>query len=196
MAMPNAPHDSEFDLHVCAITRDQASMDIALESVFHISPAFQNHFPIYQTEVVGNASVIGAEGYSRKLRQAIEEYRNAIDNGWKPRVDKTQAKEQSALRNRLAQRAFLSYWTKVENNLHLLIAHIEAIGTDAAVPTRDAWRKMLFVAACEEYRIACGHETPRQIRAYAKGFQKLKQEKEESVSETTEIKEEKNEPAS
>lgn len=196
MAMQNAPHEGEFDFHVCAITRDQASMDIALESVFHITPAFQNHFPAYQTEVIGNAKVIGAEGFSRKLRWAIEEYRTVVDSDWKPRVKRTQAKEQNALRDRLAQKAFLSYWTNVERNLHLLMTHIEAIGTDAAVPTRDAWRKMLFAAACEAYAVACGRETPRQIRAYAKGFQKLKPEKEEPASQNTETKEEKNEPAS
>lgn len=196
MAMQNAPHDGEFDFHVCAITRDQASMDIAVESIFHITPAFQKHLPIYQTEVVGNAKVIGAEGYARKLRWAIEEYRTAVDSDWKPRVKRTQAKEQNALRDRLAQQAFLSYWTKVEKNLHLLMAHIHAIGTDDAVPSREAWRKMLFVAVCEAYAVACGQETPRQIRAYVKGFQKLKPEKEKPMSEIIETKEEKNEQTS
>ena len=27
LAMENAPYDTEFDFHVCAMTRDQASMD-------------------------------------------------------------------------------------------------------------------------------------------------------------------------
>lgn len=84
MAIHNAPHESEFDFHVCAMTRDQASMDIGLESIFHISPAFRHHFSVYETEVIGNAKVIGAEGFSRKLRWAIEEYRTAVDNDWKP----------------------------------------------------------------------------------------------------------------
>jgi CRISPR system Cascade subunit CasA len=69
------------------------------------------------------------------------------------------------------------------------MTHIEAIGSDAAVPTRKAWRKMLFAAACKAYTVACGQETPRQIRAFAKGFQKLNQEKEETESVTPEIKE-------
>lgn len=192
-AMQNAPHDSEFDFHVCAITRDQASMDIALESVFHISPAFQNHFQSYQTEVVGNANVIGAEGFSRKLRWAIEDYRNAIDSDWKPRVKRTQAKEQNALRDHLAQKAFLSYWTKVEMNLPLLMTHIEclALGSDDAVPTRDVWRKMLSTAAHEAYAVACGQETPRQLRAYAKGLQKLRKTNDKTETTNTENMEEK-----
>lgn len=190
LAMVNVPHDTEFDFHVCAMTRNQASMDIALESVFHISPAFQVHFPVYQTEVIGDAKVIGAEGYSRKLRWAIEDYRSSIDNDWKPRIKRTQAKEQNALRDKLAQTAFLSYWTTVEKNLSLLMNHIEAIGTDAAIPTREAWRKMLFITACDAYRVTCGQETPRQMRAFAKGWQKLtakRDEHESNINETTEV---------
>ncbi len=184
LAMENAPYDTEFDFHVCAITRDQASMDIAVESVFHITPAFQINFSVYQSEV------IEAEGCSRRLRWAIEDYRSTIDKDWVQRVKRTQAKEQNTLKNRLAQTAFLSYWTTVEKNLPLLMAHIEAIGSDSAIPTREAWRKMLFAAACEAYRIACGQETPRQIRAFAKGWLKLTTTRDEPKSDTHEIKEE------
>ncbi len=190
LAMLNAPYDTEFDFHVCAITRDQASMDIAVESVFHISPAFHTHISVYQTEVTGADKVLGAEGYSRKLRWAIEDYRQTIDNDWKTRVKRTQAKEQNALKDRLAQTASLSYWTTVEKNLPLLMNHIEAIGTDAAIPTRAAWRKMLFSAACEAFRIACGQETPRQLRAFAKGWQKLTAIRTEAEANTHKTKEE------
>lgn len=173
LAMTNAPHDAPFDFHVCAMTRDQASMDIAVESVFHISPAVLDHISVYHTEIVGSDKLLGAEGYARKLRRAIEEYRQSVDSDWKSRVKRTQAKAQNTLKDKLAETAFLGYWTAVEKNLSLLMRHIEAIGTDAAEPTRDAWRRMLFSAACEAYRTACGQETPRQLRAFAKGFQKL-----------------------
>lgn len=178
LAMVNAPYDTEFDFHVCAIIRDQASMDIALESVFHIAPSFRSQLPVYQAEIVGDTSFAGAEGHSRKLRWAIEEYRSAIDNDWRPRLKRTQAKEQSAVRDRLAQTAFLSYWTTVEKNLSLLMNHIEAVGTENAMPTREAWRKMLYSAAREAYALACGQATPRQIRAFVKGLQKLTATKE------------------
>lgn len=184
LAMGNAPYDSEFDFHVCAITRDQASMDIALESVFHITPTFQASFPVYQAEVAVS------EGISRKLRWAIEDYRTNIDNDWTPRVKRTQAKEQNALKDRLAQAAYLSYWTTVEKNLALLMNHIESIGTDDALPTRETWRKMLFATACDAYRITCGQETPRQMRAFAKGLQKLTTKKDEPETDTPETKEE------
>ena len=184
LAMVNAPYDSEFDFHVCAITRDQASMDITVESVFHISPSFLNNISIYQEEV------LAAESIARKLRWSIEEYRTAVDNDWKSRVKRTQAKEQNALKDRLAQPALLSFWTAIEKSLQLLMAHIEAIGTDAAIPTRVSWRNMLFSAACESYQVACGQETPRQMKAFAKGWNKLTSKKDEPESETNKIKEE------
>jgi CRISPR system Cascade subunit CasA len=184
LAMKNAPYDTAFDFHVCAMTRDQASMDIAVESVFHITPVFQANFPVYQAEVSG------AESYSRRLRRAVEYYRTTIDSDWKTRVKRTQAKEQNALRDKLAQTAFLSFWTAIEKNLPLLMTHIKAIGTDAAIPTREVWRKMLFSTACEAYSIACGQETPRQMRAFAKGWQKLTTTKEYPESDTHENKEE------
>jgi CRISPR system Cascade subunit CasA len=190
LAMANISNDTEFDLQVCAMTRNQASMDVALESVFHVSPTFHKHLPIYQEEIIGNTNVIGAEGYARKLRWAIENYRLNIDSDWQPRIKRTQAKEQGALKDRLSQVVFLSYWTTVEKNLPLLMAHIEAIGTDAAIPSRDKWRSMLFRAACDAYCTACGQETPRQIKAFAKGWQKLTGKKHEAEHETNEITDE------
>ena len=187
LAMENAPRDFEFDFQVCAMTRDQASMDIALESVFHISRNFQLNLSSYQAEVQN------AEEYSQKLRWAVEDYRLTLDADWKSRVEKrTEAKDRPALKNRLAQTALLSYWTAVEKQLPLLMTHIEAIGTEAAIPTRKEWRKMLFSAACEAYKVACGQETPRQMRAFAKGWQKLTKKTGKPESDSLEMKEEVN----
>lgn len=191
LAMENSPYETEFDFHVCAMTRDQASMDIALESVFHVTPALQTYLPNYQAEVVGSASFIGAEGYARRLSWALEDYRQLIDNDWEQRIRKDYS-----LKKRLAQTASLSYWTAVENNLQLLMSHIEAIGTDDAIPTRKKWRSMLYKSACDAYRVACGQETPRQMRAFAKGWQKLTATKNRSETHTDNHKEERHELAS
>ncbi len=174
LAMENASDNMEYDFHVCAMTRDQASMDIGVESVFHISPALQSNVATYR------AKVEQAEDVSRQLRWAVEAYRNAINKDWTPRVKRTQPKDQGKLKDRLAQTAFLSFWTAVEKNLPLLMAHIEAIGTENSGPTCNAWRKMLFASACDAYRTACGQETPRQIRAFAEGWKRLMNRKNES----------------
>lgn len=183
LAMENAPNDTECDFHVCAMTRDQASMDIGIESVFHLDPIFQANVVVYSAEVEQ------AERLSRQLRGAVETYRKTIDNDWLPRVKRTQAKDQGKLKNRLAQTAFLFYWTTVEKNLPLLMTHIKAIGTDDAMRTRETWRKMLFATVCEAYRTACGQETPRQMRAFAKGWQRLISRKDETEAEISDAKE-------
>ena len=183
LAMENAPNDTEYDFHVCAMTRDQASMDIGVDSVFHLPPVFQSNLAIYSAEVEQ------AERLSRQLRGAVETYRKTIDNDWLPRVKRTQAKDQGKLKNRLAQTAFLFYWTAVEKNLPLLMAHIDARDSAGAMPTREAWRKMLFKIALKAYSTACGQETPRQIRAFAKGRQRLTSKKDEKEVETSDIKE-------
>ncbi len=185
LAMENIPYSSAFDFHVCAMTRDQASMDIAVESVFHITPAFQSSLPVYQAEVEFIVRL------SSKLGWAIETYRKEIDGDWANRIERS--KEKWVLKEKLHSKGTTHYWTTVEKNLHLLMAHIEAIaiGTDATIHTRVTWRKMLFKTAIDAYSVACGQETPRQIRAFAKGIQKLRKTKDEPESTSNETREEK-----
>lgn len=178
LAIENAPYDTEFDFQVCAMTRDQASMDIAIESVFHVSPAFYGNMEAYKAEVQF------AESLSRKLGWGIESYRKEIDGGWDGRV-KSAGKDVGKLKTKLHSIATSHYWTSVEKNLGLLMAHIEAIGTDNAISSQQEWRRMLFKSVCDAYRLACGQETPRQIRAFAKGWQKLTSTKDETEPDTT-----------
>jgi len=177
LAIENTPYDSEFDFHVCAMTRDQASMDIAIESVFHITPAFQSNLSSYQAEITF------AERISRKLGASIEEYRKIIDGSWEKKVEKSRDKWE--LKAKLHSVATIHYWTTVEKNRSLLLSHIEAIGTDDPIPTRETWRKMLFSTACDAYRVACGQATPRQMRASVKGWRKLTYKKDEPKTDET-----------
>ncbi len=178
LAIENAPYDTEFDFHICAMTRDQASMDIAIESVFYISPALHGNMLAYQSEVQY------AESLSRKLGWGIEIYRREIDGGWDGRV-KSAGKDVGKLKTKLHSIATSHYWTAVEKNLGLLMAHIETIGTDKAISSHEEWRRMLFTSACDAYRVACGQETSRQIKAFAKGWQKLTATKDEPETDTT-----------
>lgn len=178
LAIENAPHDTVFDFQVCAMTRDQASMDIAIESVFHISPALHENMSAYKAEVQV------AENLSRKLGWAIETYRREIDGGWEGRL-KSAGKHLGKLKVKLHSIATSHYWTAVEKKLGLLMAHIDAIGTDNAESSLKEWRAMLFSSACDAYRMACGQSTPRQIRAFAKGWQKLTAAKDEPETDTT-----------
>lgn len=168
----------ECDLVVSALARDKATIVDTAESVFRI--------PANLTTSAGTASyddeVKMAENLARSLGWALEEYRTEIDGGWEGRL-KGAGPSKGELKAKLHSTATIHYWTNVEKNLTLLMAHIGAIGTDDAIPSRDIWRKMLFATACEAYRIACGQDIPRQMKAFAKGWQKLTSMKSEPESE-------------
>lgn len=163
------------DLQVVAMARDKATIVDTAESIFHIPSQL---FTLHGTEVY-EAEARMAESIASRLGWAIEEYRLEIDGGWEGRL-KSAGPAKGELRAKLHSIATIHYWTAVEKNLPLLMAHIEAKGTDAAVSTRKAWRKMLFAKACEAYRSSCGQETPRQIRAFAKGWKRLTAKKTET----------------
>jgi CRISPR system Cascade subunit CasA len=179
----NSLQDAEAcDLIVSALARDKASILDTAESVFHVPAQLRKTvgIEVYETEVHK------AESTARRLGWAVEDYRMEIDGGWEGRL-KGAGPKSGELKAKLHSIATTHYWTSIEKNLSLLMDHIEAIGTNEAMPTREVWHKMLFATACDAYRVACGHETPRQIRAFAKGWQKLTAKKEEAM--TTETKE-------
>lgn len=173
------------DLQVAALARDKATIVDTADSVFHIPSRLHSTegTATYETEVKI------AEAMASRLGWAVEGYRIEIDGGWEGRL-KGAGPEKSKLKAKLHSIATINYWTTVEKNLPLLMAHIETIGTDNAIPSRETWRKMLFSTACEAYRTACGQETPRQIRAFAKGSQRLTSKKDDSEPVTNEINKE------
>jgi CRISPR system Cascade subunit CasA len=173
------------DLIIAALARDQATIVDTIESVFHIPSCLRSSGGTATYE----AEVKYTESMASRLGWAVETYRGEIDHGWEGKL-KSAGPAKGTLKAKLHGLATIHYWTTVEKNLPLLMAHIEAIGTDAAISTRDAWRKMLFSTACDAYRVSCGQETPRQMRAFAKGWQKLTNIKDEPETETHETKEE------
>jgi CRISPR system Cascade subunit CasA len=180
LCLGNIPDQKPCDIVVCAmITNPTQAAEIVdlVDSVFHIpEKMFESEgASSYGTEVKTSETIAGRLGW------AIEEYREGIDGGWKGRLRGAGASKRE-LKTKLHSIANTHYWTTVEKNLPLLMAHIEAIGTDNAVPTRDAWWNMLFASACDAYRTACGQETSRQIRAFAEGWKRLLNQKNETVS--------------
>ncbi|WP_429884287.1 type I-E CRISPR-associated protein Cse1/CasA [Geoalkalibacter halelectricus] len=176
--------DESCDLVVAALARNKASIIDTAESIFHVPSQLRVNAgaETYESEVRQ------AEGLAARLGWSIEIYRKEIDGGWEGRL-KGAGPKSGELKAKLHTLATSHYWTSVEKNLALLMAHIEAIGTDEALPTREAWRKMLFATACDAYRIACSQETPRQMRAYVKGWQRLTSQTVQTGSDET-IKEE------
>jgi len=162
------------DIWIGTLLRNPGKQDIidSVESRFHIPTNLrtQQGCSSYSQEVKK------AEQMANKLSKAAYVYRIEID----PSND-----------TGLGASATNNYWTSVEKNLSLLMSHIEAIGSEEAMPTREIWRKMLFRAALDAYSTACGQETPRQMRAFAKGWRVLTNKKDKTESDIN-IKEEVN----
>lgn len=83
------------------------------------------------------------------------------------------------------ERAKILYWTATEQNLPLLFACVESLGSSALEDAQKAWAKALFVAARRAYAAACAPQTPRQHRAYALGLARLSKPVDDTDSPNT-----------
>lgn len=168
------------DLLVCALARDQATIVDTSESVYGISPRLRTS----EGRAIYEAEAHEAEEIGRRLDWAIEDYRRALDGGWDGRL-KGAGPRKGELLAKLRENASTQFWTSVEASLSLLFVHVDALASDQAVATRDAWRAMLSQAARGAYQAVCGQETPRQIKAFTEGWRKLlsRPKKEETALE-------------
>lgn len=184
MSLNALQEGKDMDIVVGALARDKATILDTVESIFHL--------PANMTTAIGAATyeceVKVTESLASRVGWALETYRLEIDGGWEGRL-KSAGSKKGELKAKLHAIATGHYWTQVEKNLSLLMSHIGAIGTDAVDLTREAWRAMLFRSAREAYTVACGQETSRQRRAFAKGWQKLFVSKDEPETDSTETKE-------
>ncbi len=156
------------DVWVGALIRNPGKQDVldSVESRFPISKELRT-----EAGCAGYASEVqNSQGVAKLLDLAVYLYRSELD----PAEGKG-----------LGSSAKNHYWTTIENNLGLLLKHIEALGTENANPTAQLWRSNLYAAARDAYRVACGQETSRQIKAFAKGWHKLAATKDEPETDTT-----------
>ena len=181
LSLCNIQDGEECDLMVVALARNKATIIDTAESVFHIPSQLRSPegTASYESEVKN------AESIASKLGWAVETYRHEVDHGWEGKL-KSAGSSKWKLKERLHSNATTHYWTAIEKKLPLLMTHIEAIGSNEAIPTQKTWRKMLFASACEAYRITCGQETPRQMKAFAKGWLRLTGKMDESKTQTNE----------
>jgi CRISPR system Cascade subunit CasA len=171
LALENIPEDNGFDIHVCALLRNQATIEAYQESVFHI-PATMN------TDI-GRAAyeeeVQLAEGKARRLGWAVEKWRREIDADWEQKV-KAAGKDKNLLLERLRSIATHHFWTAVEKNVPLLLSYTSSLGESDNEERKNIWSRAVHRSAREAYALACGRETPRQLRAFAMGLRVLERE--------------------
>ena len=168
LSLDALPESQGCDIVIAALARDQATIVDTKESVYSIPAKLRTELGLrlYESEVHESEQI------ARRLGWAIETYRQEIDGGWEGRL-KGAGPSKGELKNKLHAQGTTFYWTQVENSLSLLFEVIDALGTDAKDTKLSIWRKSLFATACDAYRIACGQTTPRQVKAFAKGWQKL-----------------------
>ncbi|MGV1099711.1 type I-E CRISPR-associated protein Cse1/CasA [Thiovibrio sp. JS02] len=164
--------EQAIDIWVGALIRNPGKQDIldSVESRFHISKKFRTErgCTTYSNEVQKAQSV------ARILDDAVQLYRNELD------VSDGKG---------LGSSVVTHFWTSIENNLGMLMGIVEALDTEEFPTAQDKWRCRLYSAARDAYVVACGQETPRQRRAFAKGWQKLTTTKDEPETDSTESKE-------
>lgn len=182
LTLRNVPDNEDFDLWVGALLTEKgkpASVLDTVESVLKVQVGMRtdNGRAAYVEEVQWAKSI------ADKVGRAVETYRKELDGSWEGRL-KT-AKDKNKLRGQLHAAATRHYWTAVEKLRPLLIAHVEAKGmplqtqeqvktaAKTSEETQAAWHKAVHGAARQAYVLACGQETPRQIRAFALGWGKL-----------------------
>jgi CRISPR system Cascade subunit CasA len=164
LVLENLSDDKGFDIWVGALLTNKASILDTVESVFHIPANMRTDIG----RKVYNDEVQWAEAIASKLSWAVETYREQIDRGWEGRV-KMAGASKNQLRGQLHATATRHYWTAVEKLRPSLMEYI-AVNSEES---KDTWKKSVRKAAYESYRLACGQETPRQIRAFALGWGKL-----------------------
>lgn len=171
LTLRNLPDNEDFDLWVGALISNKATIIDTVESAFHIPANMRTD----SGRAAYDAEIQWAENISGKLAWAVETYRKESDGGWEGRLEMTKPQDRWKLREKLRASATHHYWTDIEKQRPLLMAHVEANDTtaEAVEKTRDAWHKAVHGAARQAYALACGQETPRQIRAFALGLGKL-----------------------
>lgn len=168
LSLQSLPEGLPCDLVVSALARGQGTIDDTTESVYHIPGRLRSP----EGASVYQAGVQEAENLAWKLGRAIADYRSAMDGGWEGRL-KSAGPKKNDLLEKLHGQGLTHFWTAVEKNLGLLMAHIEALGTPETEPTLKAWRAMLFCTAIDAYESVCSQETPRQMKAFMEGWKEL-----------------------
>lgn len=164
IALQNVSDDQAFDLWVGGLVADQAKLIDTVESVFHV-PAAMLTDPGQRTYEAG---VKYAEDIEFRLRRAVGVYHKELGDN----LDRAEMRGQ---RKRVQSKATFQFWTEVEHRVDELLAV-------AADPTvlglkmdwhKTDWGRAVWRAALTAFARACPHATPRQLRAYALGLNRL-----------------------
>lgn len=167
LALAYVPNERSYDIWVGALVsnpKQAAEVVNLVESVLHVPAGMRTDLGRREYET----GVREAEHVAYALQRAVEAYRSSIDGGWTARV--RASKDKTKLRSDLHVRATQHYWTAIEADRHLLHARVRSVNTKDLPVLQRLWQANARRSARDAYDLACGKETPRQIRAYAIGY--------------------------
>jgi len=156
------------DIIVSCMERKPGKAEVVdtIESVYNIKKGLQTEIG----QKLYDRLVKYAEKISYNLNFALNKYNESL-GGYSEKFTRK-------------EKAKTIYWTAAEQNLPLLFACVESLGTDNLPDAQKAWAKSLFAAARQAYAAACAPQTPRQHRAYALGLAKLSKPVDDANSST------------
>jgi CRISPR system Cascade subunit CasA len=163
-ALQNISDREAFDLWVGGLVCKQAKPLDTIESVFHVPAAMLAE----TSQMAYEKGVSWAEGAWYRVRRAVSVYHRELGDN----LDRPEMKHR---RQRIQSNAAAQFWTDIESAVSSLLEIAvapEALGLTVEWH-KTAWGKSTRRAASVAYEIACPHETPRQIRAYALGLKQL-----------------------
>jgi CRISPR system Cascade subunit CasA len=172
LTLLNVPENESFDIYVGALLKKQADVVDAIESVLCVPKGMRTDAGITAYE----AEVRHAENLGWRLYNAVNTYFKHLSDDWDERMRReSDARKRALLKKQLNGRATNHFWTAVEKLRPLIMAHVDTIGSDAdkVEESRGVLRKALHKAARDAYRLVCGQETSRQMRAFALGWDRL-----------------------
>jgi CRISPR system Cascade subunit CasA len=163
-AFVNLPDNTSASIWLGALMTDKAKIEDIVEAAYAIPAGMFKDLGRQAYE----AGVAFAEGWELSLIFSTRAYAEAL---------KLQAAP--------TEKARQYFWTAVEQTVSALLA-ITATPAVAADFSASSWGKAVSSAAKEAYRLACAAQTPRQIEAFAKGYQQLFLRKKKIIAEEDE----------
>jgi CRISPR system Cascade subunit CasA len=164
LALRNISGEKGFDLWAGGLVANKAKLVDATESVFHVPAAMLGE----PSQRIYEHGVRHAETWAEALKRAAGVYHKELGDD----LDRGELRER---RQGIQDRAATQFWTDIEQEVpHLLEA---AVKRESPGPEEGwhatAWGKAVRSAANDAYERACPHETPRQMRAYLRGRERL-----------------------
>lgn len=164
-ALQNLEEEEAFDMWVGGlVAQGNGKLVDTTESVFHVPAAMLGD----TSQHVYEQGVRWAENSAFRLGRAVSTYHRELGDN----LDRAEVRDR---RQQIQNKVTAQFWTDIEQSVTQLLnvaANPERLGMKNEWHKTD-WGKAVWAAMSAAYEVACPHDTPRQVRAYALGLNTL-----------------------